>query len=278
MNVQNIKIALIKRLENIRVRIEEKDVHTLIASIKQDGLLQPIGIAPSPGKKEEYYILYGNRRLEACKKLGWETIPAVVHPKQDLKDQYIKNTLENLEREDLNESEIGRIFDMFKEEYKMTDSEIASRFGFTLPRVERALKIYNYIPEEHKKDVKFLGGGGYKRGKIPATAANAILGMRRKYNLNKKQISELLEQSKQDGFSNRHLDIVGSLLQVGYSIDEAVASAKEYTVVSLKIPIKQQTVKDMKKKYNKSFARIVVGILNGTIKTKMDIPTWKSWN
>ncbi len=34
MNVQNIKIALIKRLENIRVRIEEKDVHTLIASIK----------------------------------------------------------------------------------------------------------------------------------------------------------------------------------------------------------------------------------------------------
>ena len=69
MNIKDIEIKKIKQLENIRLRIEEEDVHTLMSSIKQDGLLEPIGVAITSGSKDEYLIVYGNRRLEACRKL-----------------------------------------------------------------------------------------------------------------------------------------------------------------------------------------------------------------
>lgn len=49
--MKDVEIDKIKQLENIRLRIEEEDVHTLMASIKQDGLLEPIGVSTTKGSR-----------------------------------------------------------------------------------------------------------------------------------------------------------------------------------------------------------------------------------
>ena len=271
MNVKEIEIAKIKQLENIRLRIEEKDVHTLMASIKQDGLLEPIGVATTPGSKDEYLIVYGNRRLEACRKLGWKTIPAVINGSVGLKDFVIKNTLENVERQEISESEMGRIFTMLKNNYDMSNSEIASRFGIPARRVKRVIDIFLHIPKEYREKVRY-GTVGLKRGNIPATSADAIISMRRRYRLTKKTMADLLNTASKDGFTKAHLEIVASLLERGYKIDDAVEMAKNYIVISIKAPILKSEIEKKKKKYKKPFNYIVTEILAGRLKDSIDIP------
>jgi len=274
MNVKDIEINKIKQLENIRLRIEEKDVHTLMASIKQDGLLEPIGVATTPGSKDEYLIVYGNRRLEACRKLGWKTIPAVVNGSVSLKDFVIKNTLENVERQEISESELGRIFATLKNNYDMTNSEIASRFGLPSTRVKRVIDIFLHIPEEYRDKVKY-GVVGMKRGNIPAQAADSIISMRRRYSLKKEDIKTLLDTARQDKFTVGHLEVVASLLSRGYNVEEAIKIAKEYIITSVKVPVLKKEIAEKKKKHKMSFAYVISGILSGDIQDKLTIPKWK---
>ena len=275
MNVRDIEIDKIKQLENVRLRIEDKDVHTLMSSIKQDGLLEPIGVSTTKGIKDEYLIVYGNRRLQACRKLGWKTIPAIIDNAIVLKDFVIKNTLENVEREQITESELGRIFYMLKNDYNMTNSELSSRFGFPLCRVKTALNIYSKIPEEYRPKIKHNLMGS-KKGNIPAKSADIIINMKRKFNLNKDSTIALLEESRKDGFSYRHLETVSSLLSMGYNADQSVEIANKYNMVSVSIPILKDEIKRIKEKYKIPLNRIIFEVLNGKIKDKINVPDWKN--
>lgn len=62
------------RIEDItiekRARKDLGDIITLSKSIESLGLLQPVGVT------KEKVLLFGHRRVQACKALGWETIPA----------------------------------------------------------------------------------------------------------------------------------------------------------------------------------------------------------
>ncbi|MGZ4617203.1 MAG: ParB N-terminal domain-containing protein, partial [Frankiaceae bacterium] len=65
--VPSVRIAEIVVGE--RARKDYGDLTGLMESIREVGLLQPIGLAP--GNR----LLFGGRRLEACRRLGWESIP-----------------------------------------------------------------------------------------------------------------------------------------------------------------------------------------------------------
>lgn len=54
-----------------RARKDYGDLADLMASISDVGLLQPIGLTPGN------HLLFGGRRLEACRRLGWQSIPFV---------------------------------------------------------------------------------------------------------------------------------------------------------------------------------------------------------
>ena len=69
MNIVEIKISDIKIGD--RLRKDMGDLPSLAQSIQEIGLLQPIGVTP------EIELVFGERRLRACRDiLGWETIPA----------------------------------------------------------------------------------------------------------------------------------------------------------------------------------------------------------
>ena len=96
--MQSIPIASI-RIENRLRPLNDAKVAELAASIAELGLLQPIGIRP------DGTLVYGYHRLEACKRLGWTEIPAVVVDGDDLRaelaeisENLIRNELTLLER------------------------------------------------------------------------------------------------------------------------------------------------------------------------------------
>ena len=78
-----------------------EEVDRMVASIKQDGLLTPIGVGIGGGKA---CLLYGATRLSAAKKLGWSEIQAALFDgtTQDFESAEL---VENLERRHLNKEE-----------------------------------------------------------------------------------------------------------------------------------------------------------------------------
>jgi len=82
-----------------RINIKLEPLNELIASIKQNGLLQPIVVTKQ--KDNKYIIVAGHRRFEAYKEIGRKSIKAVV--KEDLsdKDLAILSLTENIMRENL---------------------------------------------------------------------------------------------------------------------------------------------------------------------------------
>jgi len=96
--MKNIPIASIKVNNRLRP-LDDAKVAELAESIAQVGLLQPIGVRP------DGTLVYGYHRLEACKRLGWTEIPAVVVDGDDLhaelaeiSENLIRNELTLLER------------------------------------------------------------------------------------------------------------------------------------------------------------------------------------
>ncbi len=75
--------AGVRQIEIARIRtgpavLDPQDVEQLSRSIAAEGLLQPIIVAPR-GASGEYDVLAGQLRLEACRRLGWTEVPALIH-------------------------------------------------------------------------------------------------------------------------------------------------------------------------------------------------------
>lgn len=98
-NLRIINIASIdENDDNPRTRIE--NVEDLKASIKANGLLQPIVVRGKQPNKH-WKVVAGSRRFKACKELGLDTIPCIVIDADDAK-AYELATTENIVRENMN--------------------------------------------------------------------------------------------------------------------------------------------------------------------------------
>lgn len=83
-----------------RHRLDLGDLEVLAQSIRDRGLLQPIAITPD-GK-----LVAGQRRLEACRRLGWEHVPVhVLSNLDDARDRLLAERDENTCRLDMSLSE-----------------------------------------------------------------------------------------------------------------------------------------------------------------------------
>jgi ParB family chromosome partitioning protein len=84
-----------------RFRLDPGDIEGLAANIRENGLLQPIGV------DKHFNLVFGARRLLACVDgLGWTEIPAVV---VDLESILIGEYSENQFRKDFTPSERAAI-------------------------------------------------------------------------------------------------------------------------------------------------------------------------
>ena len=92
---------------------DDDEMQQLIESIKEYGLIDPILVRPNPHAigKAYYEIVSGHRRFEACKRLGFEEIPAIIRNLND-DEAIIAMVDSNLHRERLLPSEKARSYKM----------------------------------------------------------------------------------------------------------------------------------------------------------------------
>jgi ParB family chromosome partitioning protein len=109
MQIQNISLAKIKG-PAFAIRTETRDGDPdLLASIKTHGMKQPILVRPA---KAGYQIVAGVRRYQACKKLRFKTIPAIVE-KLDDKTTFEIMLTENIQRRQLSALEEAKAFKLY---------------------------------------------------------------------------------------------------------------------------------------------------------------------
>ena len=111
-NVKNVGIKDIWDDDCTRDPGWEKEINSLAGLIKNQGLLQPIGVREKKGPGgEKYKVLFGRRRIEACKKLKHTSISARIAPKKiTIKDEFLWMMSENGGRQDLKPMEEARAF------------------------------------------------------------------------------------------------------------------------------------------------------------------------
>lgn len=259
MIVKDIAIKDIELGENIRQKYKNEELNSLMQTIKDNGLLQPIGVIMK--NEHSYKILWGNRRLSACKKLGWKSIPAAIYSNDDEMTEQefiIINGIENLQQSPNTLFEIGRIVKILSK--TMSNSEIAVRLGIPQARVKNALTEISRIPAKWQKKIKLMDNRVEpKKGQIPITLAAKVSGMK---GLRHETKDKLFEYMSKNDVTLPRLELVSTLVQQGTDIKKAISQTDKYTDMSVTVHCNKVELDNMLTKDYKSKIDLVVDALN----------------
>jgi ParB family chromosome partitioning protein len=127
-----------------RRRFEPDATAGLAASIRHQGVLQPVVVRPRA--EGGYELIAGERRWRAAREAGVPTLPALVRDADD-RDTLLLGLVENVAREDLSPVEEARAYAVLTDEFDLTLGEIAERVGRSKPGVSNRLRLLE-LPEE----------------------------------------------------------------------------------------------------------------------------------
>ncbi len=129
-----------------RTRMDEGALAELAASIKTQGIMQPVLVRPV-GKDTltgavKYEIIAGERRFRAAQLAGLETIPVLV---RDVDDQAAAAMalIENIQREDLNPLEEAQGIARLISDFAFTHEQAATAVGRSRSAVSNLLRLIN---------------------------------------------------------------------------------------------------------------------------------------
>ena len=146
-----------------RRRFEPEATSGLAASIRHQGVLQPVVVRPRPDGG--YELIAGERRWRAAREAGVPTIPAVVRDTDD-RDTLLLGLVENVARENLSAVEEARAYASLIDEFELSLGEVAERVGRSKPSVSNRVRLLE-LPE----DVLWM----LARGEITEGHARAVL-------------------------------------------------------------------------------------------------------
>ncbi len=151
-----VKIPILDIIPNQfqpRITFETSALDELKKSILENGLIQPITVRRIEEGKFE--LISGERRLRACKDIGYRDIPAYIIKVDSNESMLALALIENIQREKLNPIEIANAYKRLMEECNLNQEEIAKRVGkdrTTITNFIRLLKLPDVVQESLIKD------------------------------------------------------------------------------------------------------------------------------
>lgn len=184
-----------------RTAFEREGLDELAASIAAHGVLQPVIVTET---LDGYRLIAGERRLRAAQLAGLERIPVVIRQADD-RDQLELALVENLQRTDLNALEAARAYRQLRDQFALTNEEIADRVGKARPTIANTLRLLDLEPAIQD---------AIEAGRISEGHGRAMLG------LSPSGQRQLLALAVARGLSVRHVEELARRLR-----DDAAASA-----------------------------------------------------
>jgi ParB family transcriptional regulator, chromosome partitioning protein len=172
-----------------RGRFDDAAIEDLAASIRAQGIIQPLVVAR---EGEDYAIIAGERRWRAARKAGLEHVPVVVRQVADDRELLELALVENLQRSDLNPIEEAEAYAALQEKFGLSQEEVATRVGKARTTVTNALRLLR-LPDE----VLDL----LREGRLTAGQARPLLGLQ-----DADAQIQLADRAVRDGLSARDLE------------------------------------------------------------------------
>jgi ParB family transcriptional regulator, chromosome partitioning protein len=133
-----------------RIDMRPETLEELAASIKAQGVVQPIVVrpiaAPALGESQRYEIIAGERRWRAAQIAGLAAIPAVIRRIPD-EAAIAVALIENIQRESLNPLEEARALERLITEFELTHAQAAEAVGRSRAAVSNLLRLLELAPE-----------------------------------------------------------------------------------------------------------------------------------
>ncbi len=121
-----------------RTDFDEEALNDLAASIKEQGVIQPITLRKIDDNKLQ--LISGERRLKASKMAGLTDIPAYIIAAED-NTMLEMAIVENIQRENLNPIEIAMGYKQLIEDYKLTQETLSERLGKSRSSIANFLRL-----------------------------------------------------------------------------------------------------------------------------------------
>ncbi len=147
-----------------RRTFDEAKIEELAASIRNQGIIQPLVVRP---KGDGFELIAGERRWRAAMKARLIRVPVVVRDASDHEALQLA-LVENLQREDLNPIEEASGYRRLQEEFHWSQEETAEKVGKSRPAIANSLRLLA-LPAEVQQEIS--------AGNLPAGQARALLGL-----------------------------------------------------------------------------------------------------
>ena len=147
--------------------MDEPRLQALAASIKANGVIQPIVVRKVGGR---YQIIVGERRWRAAQLAGMSRVPIVVRdvPAGDAQQLLEVALVENIQREDLNPIEEADAYRRLSDEFQLSQEAIAMAVGKDRTSIANYLRLLK-LPDEVRAEVE--------SGRLSMGHARALLGL-----------------------------------------------------------------------------------------------------
>jgi ParB family transcriptional regulator, chromosome partitioning protein len=151
-----------------RREFNEEELVDLAASIRENGLLQPIVVRPAGNRRgaDRWELVAGERRWRAVTRLGWKQVPAVVREVDD-RTLLVLALVENLQRSELSALEEAEGFQQLVSEFGLSQQQVAEAVGRDRSTVANTLRLLQ-LPASVRRLLE--------AGSLSAGHARALLG------------------------------------------------------------------------------------------------------
>lgn len=213
-----------------RTRMDEVSLSELAASIKTQGIMQPVLVRPlPPGSSTPYEIIAGERRFRAAQMAGLDEIPVLV---RDVDDQAAAAMalIENIQREDLNPLEEAQGINRLISDFNFTHEQAAGAVGRSRSAVSNLLRLINLA---QPVQTMLMAGDidmGHARALLAVdsahqiTLANQVIAKRLSVRETEKLVTRALDEHNAPAQPARAKDKSGDIVRLEEELSDKLAT------------------------------------------------------
>jgi len=133
-----------------RSQMDKDELSELAASIRENGILQPLIVTPA-GEPGKYTLIAGERRLLSAGLAGLESVPAIIREASE-QERLELALIENVQRTDLTPLEAAEAFRQLTDDFNLSHEQIAQKLGKSRVSVTNTLRLLK-LPEDVKQSL-----------------------------------------------------------------------------------------------------------------------------
>ena len=179
-----------------RTEFDEEALHELKMSILENGLIQPITVRRV--SENQYELISGERRLRACKDIGYKEIPSYIIQVETKEAMLALSLIENIQREELNPIEVAVAYQRLMTECNMSQDEIAKQVGKNRSTVTNTIRLLKLPQEIQQSIIENKISAGHARALINLPNEQLQISIKNqiiKKNLSVRNVEELVKKA-----------------------------------------------------------------------------------